>query len=109
MLNIMTVDLFSTDLAKENVAGKKRLTAEEFRNSLPMAVKGLENRREIKALFNDKGMNAEKLAQLACAKHGRGLMSEVAKAEVKLKAAAPQANNQPRRAPRAQNQGPNRH
>ena len=56
-----------------------------------------------------KGMNAEKLAQLACAKHGRGLMSEVAKAEVKLKAAAPQANNQPRRAPRAQNQGPNRH
>ncbi len=109
ILNIMTVDLFSTDLAKENVAGKKRLTAEEFRNSLPMAVKGLENRREIKALFNDKGMNAEKLAQLACAKHGRGLMSEVAKAEVKLKATAPQANNQPRRAPRAQNQGPNRH
>ena len=104
IVNILTTDLFSTDLSKENVAGKPRLSRDEFKASLPLANQQLANRKEVKAVLNDKDMDPDKLAALATSKHGRGLIGEVAKADAKLKTTAQANNNGPRRT--VQNKGP---
>ena len=104
IVNIMTTDLIITDLSKENVAGKQRLSRDEFKASLPAANQQLASRKAVKAVLNDKNMEPDKLAELATSKHGRGLIGEVAKADAKLKTTAQANNNGPRRT--VQNKGP---
>ncbi len=89
-----------------NEVGDPRYNAEQFRDDLNDSVAGIAQREDVDAMFRDPSISAQKIADAALNKHGRGLSEIMRKSFAKIKNNA--ANRGPREAERNRsNDGPN--